>query len=797
MCFQYFATAQYATSGTGSLRNEIWWFNWAGFTMANGASKTFTTADGLSVTITFSNVTTPPAPMIMNTWRGAVLHFLYDFTDPAIMPALYQSTAITKSTFTMQLTATRNGVPAPCTFIAADAEASTPLEITTLTTIGSAWQAVDFYRNSTQTSNPLTGCNTQTVAIADTYGNASAVGQNPVIATSSNTGALTVDVTMDHQAPGGMAVAFGIISPVDRGDLPASYGYAHHNITYSVNNGCNYNAPFPSLTPLQNLTIGVVAGDADATQSPDDNAIGVDEEGVNNFPVYDHSGSYSLPIVLKNTTGNDAWLTGWFDFNRNGMFDNGESVTATIPNNATSQTLTWSGLPTYLPQGTANGYAFRFRLSSDQVAVQSATGYAMDGEIEDYFIPAVDWCDVTIKTIEDTTICAGGTVPLTTTGQYTTDYSWDNNAFLTSVTVPSPVASPTVPSRYIITGSNPQGCSAKDTVFIAISAPQPVSINNDTTICRGTAVQLTASIPGVATYAWSPQTGLNSAVIADPVAQPAADETYKVKVVDAYGCISEDSVKIAYHPMPNFVVTPPNAEFCGEGTVQLAASGGDSYTWLASDNSILGTTASLSVLTTSTQTYRVAIQENTCNTMDTTLVPVVVNEIPVPVITKSNDIDCSTGQAILNVSGGTKYIWDVSPGITDLFLSNQVVTPTTTTTYPVTIINNKGCSVRDSITVLVDFAKAKGAYLLPSAFTPNNDGHNDCFGLKNWGMITSLQFQIFNRWGQKVFATTDPSHCWDGRFKGVLQPAGGYAYLIKAVTQCGSVNRSGMVMLIR
>ncbi|OQP62651.1 hypothetical protein A3860_26945 [Niastella vici] len=257
------------------------------------------------------------------------------------------------------------------------------------------------------------------------------------------------------------------------------------------------------------------------------------------------------------------------------------------------------------------------------------------------------------------------------------------------------------------------------------------------------------------------------------------------------------SVKIALHQPPVFAVHPSTASVCEKDTVRLSAAGGDEYTWLAANNSILGNTADIMLKPAADQTYRVRIKENTCNNVDTISIPVTVKAIPTPVITKSNDIDCSTGQAILHAGGGISYEWDAAPGIQNINSANPTVTPPQTTTYSVKVTNTQGCSAKDSITVLADFAKAMSTYPVPNAFTPNNDGKNDCFGLKRWGQVIELKFEVFNRWGERVFTTTDPMQCWDGRFKGELQPAGGFVYRIKAVTRCGSISRSGMVMLIR
>ena len=88
-------------------------------------------------------------------------------------------------------------------------------------------------------------------------------------------------------------------------------------------------------------------------------------------------------------------------------------------------------------------------------------------------------------------------------------------------------------------------------------------------------------------------------------------------------------------------------------------------------------------------------------------------------------------------------------------------------------------------------------FVVPNAFTPNGDGKNDCFGIRKWGNVQIEEFSVFNRWGERIFTTKNPSQCWDGTYKGKLQDAGGYAYVIKAKSFCGDLKRTGMVLLIR
>jgi gliding motility-associated-like protein len=86
---------------------------------------------------------------------------------------------------------------------------------------------------------------------------------------------------------------------------------------------------------------------------------------------------------------------------------------------------------------------------------------------------------------------------------------------------------------------------------------------------------------------------------------------------------------------------------------------------------------------------------------------------------------------------------------------------------------------------------------VPNTFTPNGDGRNDL--LKVYGnYMASMEFRVFNQWGELIFFATDISKGWDGTHKGVAQPTGVYAYTLKVVLQDNSVKvKTGSVNLIR
>ncbi len=110
-----------------------------------------------------------------------------------------------------------------------------------------------------------------------------------------------------------------------------------------------------------------------------------------------------------------------------------------------------------------------------------------------------------------------------------------------------------------------------------------------------------------------------------------------------------------------------------------------------------------------------------------------------------------------------------------------IATPQQTTTYKVTLDNGK-CISTDTVTIYVaDKDKLDcNELLLPKAFTPNNDGLNEHFGISNTFIIEKMEFfEIYDRWGAKVWETNQVEDQWDGSFNGQPLNSGMYLYQIK------------------
>lgn len=113
-------------------------------------------------------------------------------------------------------------------------------------------------------------------------------------------------------------------------------------------------------------------------------------------------------------------------------------------------------------------------------------------------------------------------------------------------------------------------------------------------------------------------------------------------------------------------------------------------------------------------------------------------------------------------------------------------------TVTLTVTDNIGCM--DTVSKEISIALLP---VLPTGFTPNGDGENDVYIIRG-GPFKSVDFKIYNNWGQLIFESHDAAIGWDGTYKGEPAPLGVYTWTF--VVDMGSdfvVKESGDVTLIR
>lgn len=148
-------------------------------------------------------------------------------------------------------------------------------------------------------------------------------------------------------------------------------------------------------------------------------------------------------------------------------------------------------------------------------------------------------------------------------------------------------------------------------------------------------------------------------------------------------------------------------------------------------------------------------------------------------IVKGETVQINTGFTCSNLPS-----WSPITGLDDATSFDPIASPEETTTYAYTI-NDAGCVSTDTLTIFVadpeniDCSKL----LLPKAFTPNNDGLNDTYGISNPFIISGLEyFEVYNRSGAVIWQTTNALEKWDGNAFG--SPSSGGMYLYKIRYRC-------------
>jgi gliding motility-associated-like protein len=156
-----------------------------------------------------------------------------------------------------------------------------------------------------------------------------------------------------------------------------------------------------------------------------------------------------------------------------------------------------------------------------------------------------------------------------------------------------------------------------------------------------------------------------------------------------------------------------------------------------------------------------------------------------------------SGSVQLHASGALLYVWSPFDGtLSNPNIDSPIATPQVSTVYSVEGINTWGCRDTASVRLTIDYDITE---LMPTAFTPNNDGNNDIFRIVNVKYDKLVEFNIYNRWGQLVYHNPyRPAEGWDGTYHGVPQDIGTYFYNIIVTRPDGKTKTiKGEMVLMR
>ena len=147
------------------------------------------------------------------------------------------------------------------------------------------------------------------------------------------------------------------------------------------------------------------------------------------------------------------------------------------------------------------------------------------------------------------------------------------------------------------------------------------------------------------------------------------------------------------------------------------------------------------------------------------------------------------------LAGIAGYSWSPPTALSCTTCPNPLATPSVTTQYVLTVTDNNGCTDTSIINIYVDLFCFDP--FIPSAFSPNGDQENDILYVRS-NCLTNFTFKVYDRWGEKVFETTDMTHGWDGSFRNEPMNAGVFVFTLEGYLSNGKeVKQKGDITLVK
>ncbi|MBI2967595.1 MAG: S8 family serine peptidase [Bacteroidetes bacterium] len=407
------------------------------------------------------------------------------------------------------------------------------------------------------------------------------------------------------------------------------------------------------------------------------------------------------------------------------------------------------------------------------------------GNVDSVTKPIVVVTDPYLILPADTIICEGDTATINIDAISDYSYRWSGTNGISDSTIANPFFYPVNSTTYYLTVFDPNGCVSKDSILISVFGNSTVAIiTGPNNLCEGDTAILTAA--GGTIYLWNTGDTTSFITITDT-------GTYMVIISNG---ICSDSASISVSPTvvaDIFGVTT----ICDGDIITLTASGGNNYLWSTGETTsyiTVNPSADTSYLVTlTTIVYTVTVSTGSC--IDTASVTIII--LPPPLISACCTDTIIQGELVsIEATGGVAYSWLPDDGtLSCTNCSKPFVYPLQNTTYIVTGNDSNGCFTTDSVLIVID---ESCEVFVPNAFSPNGDEYNDILFVRG-NCIKEMNFIVYNRWGQKVFVTTDITAGWDGTYRDRPLDPGVFVFYLRYKLFHGNENNflKGNITLIK
>ncbi|WP_169749142.1 gliding motility-associated C-terminal domain-containing protein [Flavihumibacter petaseus] len=355
------------------------------------------------------------------------------------------------------------------------------------------------------------------------------------------------------------------------------------------------------------------------------------------------------------------------------------------------------------------------------------------------------------------------------------------------------------------TGNN--GCSsAPVTKVVNVNANPTAAFTAPSAICLPSGVAAftntsTIADGSVLNYTWNFGDN-NQSTVASPNHTYAGPGNYTVvlKATSAKGCSATASQvlnKFLTQPVAGFDMN--STEVCQGAVISFtdkstaSGSGVDKWTWNFGDGT---TSVERNPEKTFSQAgqFTISLMVTSKDGCPSAPVQKTVTAYLQPVINAGPDFAVPEGsvirfQATAN-STNLQFRWSPSAGLSDQAALQPTLTVQNDGQYMLTATGEHNCQATDMLNVLVQ--RPVG---VPNVFSPNGDGVNDTWQIKNIQLYPSAIIEVFNRYGKVVFSSHGYSRPWDGKMNGAPLPVGTYYYLIRLGN--GDAPLKGSVTILR
>lgn len=349
-------------------------------------------------------------------------------------------------------------------------------------------------------------------------------------------------------------------------------------------------------------------------------------------------------------------------------------------------------------------------------------------------------------------------------------------------------------------------------------SPTVTVTSSGNTLCTGQSITLNAVVSGGGSspvYQWflngnpiAGATGLSYTTI------PSNSDNFTFQLISSDVC---DTAGVPVLSAPQIVVVQPSVSpqavivvsdsvFCTNEIPTFVAqiTGGGltpGYSWFV--NGVEASSGSTNFASNGLQngdviTFVLTSSAQCASPSSVTSNSISVDIVQLPLVELGNDITIPLGESVtLNASAvpGNIFSWSPSTSLDCNSCASVIASPELTTNYKVFVTDPlTGCRNQDSVTV---FVETDEIIFLPTGFSPNNDGSNDALFVRGTG-IESFLFELYDRFGNLVFSSSDQKQGWDGNINGKPANPGAYTYVITGQFLSGTlINEKGTTTLVR